>query len=428
MTGLRLILAGAAIGNGNRGVEALAKSVIDSVDRRRQHSVMSILDDGWGVRAPTDSRYEHTQVEYVGVRRSRRWHRPESWAQIRVAQRFSLLNNPVAQRIAAADAVLDLSAGDSFTDLYGAVRLATVSAPKHAALRAGRPLVLLPQTYGPFATDAGRRTAERIVRSATVAYARDPWSYDRLVELAGADADPTRLRRGVDVAFALEPRRPVQEVADQVAGWAAGLSAGVNVSGLLRDEAGHARFGLKGDYLDTMTEVVRGLHSRGAQVVFIPHVHEPSGMGESDMLAIREIWNRMGPHEKRRTSVLSETLDAAEIKWCIAQLDWFVGSRMHSTIAGLSTLTPTAGYAYSDKTLGVFQTCGMGDHVVDARDAAGEEATQAILASFDQRDSVRDELRALAPDTIGSSRQQLQDVFDLVDRWRHGSSPAESIA
>lgn len=428
MTGLRLLLAGAAIGNGNRGVEALGRSVVDSVDRDSPGSQLSVLDDGWGVRAATDPRHPSTTLDYVGVRRSRRWHRPESWAQIRLAQALGVRLNPVAHRFAAADAVLDLSAGDSFTDLYGPARLATVCAPKDAARRAGRPLVLLPQTYGPFESASGRRRGEQIVRSAALACARDSWSYDRLLELAGPDADRTRLYNGVDVAFALEPRRPEQEIVDQVEGLKDELTAGVNVSGLLRDAAGHERFGLVGDYLDTMTAVVRGLISAGAHVLLVPHVHLPDGTGESDVRAIAPILDRLDDRERSRTSLLPPHLDAAELKWCIAQLDWFVGSRMHSTIAALSSLTPAAAYAYSDKTLGVFQTCGLGEQVIDARRTGGQDAAEPLLAAFERRETTRRELESHAPATIESSREQLRTVFATITRWREGTTQVETIA
>ena len=189
--GLRLILAGAAIGNGNRGVEALGRSVIDGVHREVPGSHVAVLDDGWGVRRDTSARYAGSRVEHVGVRLSRRWHRPESWAQVRVAQATAPRLNGVARRFGEADAVLDLSAGDSFTDLYGMRRLMTVTAPKESALRAGRPLVLLPQTYGPFASAEARRLAERIVRSATAGRCSRP----ALARTAPRWPEPTRTPR-----------------------------------------------------------------------------------------------------------------------------------------------------------------------------------------------------------------------------------------
>lgn len=423
MTDLRFVLAGAAIGNGNRGVEALGRSIADAVDRDVAGGTLSILDDGWGVRRDTSGRYTDSTIEYVGVRRSRRWHRPESWAQVRAAQAVVPRANPVAKRFAEANAVLDISAGDSFTDLYGPERLRTVTEPKKAALRAKTPLVLLPQTYGPFAGSSARRLAERLVRSAVVAYARDPWSYERLLELAGPDHDPSRLRTGVDVAFALEPRRPTDRVIAQLEQLEDEVTAGVNISGLLQTQDALDRYGLPGNYLETMTELVRALIDEGATVVFVPHVHVPGGSGESDIAAIDRVRAALGPGERGRTAVLPPDLDAAEVKWCISRLEWFVGSRMHATIAALSTLTPALGYAYSDKTQGVFQTCGVGDQVLDARESTGTEAVRRILESFRVRGMTRAVLEAQVPSTIDASREQLRDIFALVAEHdpAHGS-------
>lgn len=414
MDGLRLVLAGAAIGNGNRGVEALGRSVADAVDRDAPNSRISVLDDGWGVRADHSGRYPNTMIEMVGVRQSRRWHRPESWAQIRAAQRLAPRLNPTASRIKAAAAVLDLSGGDSFTDLYGPARLKKIIAPKEAALRAHRPLVLLPQTYGPFVGAVARHRAAQIIRTAALAYARDPDSYQRLLELAGPDHDAARLRNGVDVAFALEPRQPDAEVTDVLDGLAGKATAGVNVSGLLLDNQARTRFGLTGNYLDTMTQLVITLIDAGAHVVLVPHVHLPGAVGESDIRAITQVLGRLSAAQRARTSVLPTRLDAAELKWCIAQLDWFVGSRMHAAIAALSTMVPAVGYAYSDKTRGVFETCGMADQVLDARSCTGSDAIQQMLEAYLDRRRIRLRLAERGATTVRTARAQMRDVLGLL--------------
>src|SRR5690606_16748007 len=106
-----------------------------------------------------------------------------------------------AQAIAKARAVLDVSGGDSFTDLYGPRRFEGIVLPKLAAIDAGVPLVLLPQTYGPFNTRRCRRIAERVARRSATAWARDERSFAALRELLGNEYDAKRHRSGVDVAF-----------------------------------------------------------------------------------------------------------------------------------------------------------------------------------------------------------------------------------
>ncbi|WP_162606526.1 polysaccharide pyruvyl transferase family protein [Jiangella asiatica] len=403
--------------------------MIDVIDAVAPGSRVSAFDDGWGVRRDASGRYPSTDLEYVGVRLSRRWHRPESWARIRLSQAFGGLGNPAAGRIARADAVGDISGGDSFTDMYGPVRLRSVAAPKLAALRAGRPLVLLPQTYGPFSTRDGRALAERLVRSAALAYARDARSYQRLLELAGAQADPARLRDGVDVAFALRPRRPVARVADAVEAATEGeVVAGVNVSGLLRDSVGRERFGLAGDYVATMTGLVRALIDEGARVLLVPHVHVPGGQGESDIAAIDEVVAALPVAERLRVTVVPSELDAAELKWCIARCAWFAGSRMHATIGALSSQVPAFGYAYSDKTRGVFETCGMGEHVGDAREVTGPGAVEAMAVSFAAREVSRDRLGETVPGVVDRAHGQLTDAVDAIRRWRDEAGGNEAIA
>ncbi|CAM3429241.1 polysaccharide pyruvyl transferase family protein [Occultella aeris] len=425
MPELRLVLAGTGLDNDNRGVEALGRSVIDAVVNDGRTARLSILDNGWGVR-PSGTVAGSLPAEFVGARLSRRWHRPESWMQIRVAQAVGGLSNPVARRFSEAAALLDLSAGDSFTDLYGKTRLDMIAAPKSAAIRAGLPLVFLPQTYGPFNTTYGRRTARRLVRSAALAYSRDAWSHQQLLELAGPEADVSRLREGVDVAFALDQQRPAEPVAAEIEARSDDVVAGVNVSGLLYGRERQERFGIAGDYAATMTTLVRALINDGAHVMFVPHVH--GGWGESDLAAARGIVENLTESERVRTSLVPSELRASELKWCIARSAWFIGSRMHATIAALSSATPAFGYAYSDKTLGVFATCEMQDHVADARAVAGDEAVRRAVQSFRSRELTRSTLQRTTPPVIQRARAQIHEVLDDVAEWSGSSQSARTIA
>ncbi|WP_324649593.1 polysaccharide pyruvyl transferase family protein [Georgenia sp. H159] len=424
--GSRIILAGAALDNDNRGVEALGTSVVAHLTRSPTVDRVSVLDDGWGVRPDHGWTQVATRVERVGVRNSRRWHRRESWARIRFDQALGGLGNPVLGRLTEADAVADLSGGDSFTDLYGPFRLATICAPKEAAIRAGRPLVLLPQTFGPFSTVDGRRRAERIVRATALAYSRDEWSHDRLLELAGPDVDPARLRRGVDVAFGLRPQEPDAAIVARLTTLAGEPVVGVNVSGLLRDADAARRFGLAGDYIATLTAVVRALVAAGAFVVLVSHVHG-SDPKENDAAALDRVRASLDERDRQRVWRLSPRLRAAELKWCIARMDWFTGSRMHATIAALSSGVPTFGYAYSDKTHGVFGTCGVADHVTDARSVTGLEVVERALDSFAARDTTRRALAANVPAVVDRAHGQLDEVLGAVTAWR-GSDAVGVVA
>src|SRR5699024_2297688 len=165
----------------------------------------------------------------------------------------------------------------------------------------------------------------------------------------------------------------------------------------------------------------------GAHVVFVPHVHLPDGRGESDAVAIDLVRSKLTTGEATQTSVLPTSLDAAHLKWCIATMDWFVGSRMHATIAALSSLVPVYGYAYSDKARGVFESCGMVDQVADARELAGATAVEEMMASFGRRQELSDRLRRSMPPVVQRSRDQMQELFGDVNRWQRNGSAAGTV-
>jgi colanic acid/amylovoran biosynthesis protein len=68
------------------------------------------------------------------------------------------------QAVQEADVALAVSGGDSFSDIYGLGRFMYVALPQLLVMAVGKPLVLLPQTIGPFAGPTARAIARAIVR------------------------------------------------------------------------------------------------------------------------------------------------------------------------------------------------------------------------------------------------------------------------
>ena len=403
-------LFGAPLDTGNRGVEALGLAAVDGVLLAGPGTRIAVFDNGWGVRRPADE-FPGADVELVGVRLSRRVHRPESWARVGVSQRLGL-SNPIADRLRTADVILDISGGDSFSDVYGLVRFNTVLAPKRAAMRAGRPMVLLPQTYGPYQHGSSRRASANVLTAATMAWARDAESYEVMLDLLGENYDPGRHRQGVDIAFGLRPRDPAERLPtrlrDVLDSPEEGPVVGLNISGLLANDSHSAeRFGLALAYREVMARLLERLVDDGARVLIVPHVRGHGG--ESDMAASRSILDGLPRSVTERVDIVPDSLDARELKWVISHCAWFCGARMHATIAALSTGVPAAAVAYTMKFRGVFATCGAQDHVVEARSTATGDAVERLIQSFEARDQTRDQLRSSHLPVVAASRQQIAD-------------------
>ena len=409
----RLCLFGAAGDTGNLGVSALMHSVIAAVDRQGGPTSLCVMDHGRGLRT-RDPNAGAGSVTFAGLARTRRLHRAEAHHRVELAARLGGLRNPTAREIVAADALLDASGGDSFSDLYGADRFATVVMPKLLAAKIGTPLHLLPQTYGPFAEAGHLRTAEGIVRRSATAWARDADSFAALRDLAGPAFDPARHRQGVDMAFGMDPVDP--ELSDDLRDFLerSGPVAGFNLSGLLLNDPDAAgRYGLVYDYERVVRSAIGAVLDDGGRVLLVPHVIGPSDRIDADPAATLRLAESLD-RSPDAVRVAPSYDDPRKVKGLIARLDWFCGTRMHATIAGLSSGVPTAAVAYSIKTRGVFESCGQGHRVVTT-DTSTTDAIDLLAAAWADRDRTSDELATgRRPATVRAARTQLDELLDEI--------------
>ncbi|AGA91763.1 hypothetical protein Thimo_3077 [Thioflavicoccus mobilis 8321] len=417
---LRLVIFGCALDTGNLGVSALGYSVLYGLGQRLPEAKLTSFDHSPGIRA---GEVGGVAYEQLGAYRTRRIYAPHSHAAIGAALRLGLPLSPAAERIRNADAILDISGGDSFTDLYGPERLKAIAWPKLMAMRMGKPLILLPQTYGPFRSSTSRELAARICRGTAAAWARDEKSFGVLRDLLGDAFDPERHRSGVDVAFLLPTQRPVAPSGDRLQEWLktrneAEPLVGLNISGLLYNDpdGARSRYGFIADYRELCRRLVSRLAADGARVVLTPHVVSPTGHYESDIEASEHLAASLPAAVAARVTVAPAFLDPREVKWLIGQYDWFCGTRMHSTIAGLSSGVPTATTSYSDKAQGVFESCGAGDAVVDPRRLGTDQALDGLHSLFHDRRELAGTLHSRLPSVLKAAEERMDAIAACICR------------
>jgi polysaccharide pyruvyl transferase WcaK-like protein len=334
---------------------------------------------------------------------------------VSLALAIPLVPNAIAKAIRSARVVLDVSGGDSFTDLYGERRFEDIIVPKRLAMQAGVPFILLPQTYGPYRRPTVRQEAARLCRAAGAAWARDKRSLGVLEDLLGDEFDPTIHRCGVDLAFLLPAMHPGDVVPREIQEMLAHRTrpiAGFNVSGLIYNDPANARdrYSLRADYPLACRRIVEQLVDDGATVLLLPHVGSDLNHVESDPRAIENLVRNLDEPTRTATRVVPFLGDPRAAKWLIGQCDWFCGMRMHSTIGGLSSGIPTAAISYSPKTLGVFESCGLGDQVFDPTALDTDELVGATHNSWRMRDANR--LRAV--EGSRAACRQAEEQMDAI--------------
>lgn len=240
------------------------------------------------------------------------------------------------------DAVLDIGAGDSFADIYGLKRFLFLWATKVITIARGRPLLLSPQTIGPFTRTPYKQLAKTVLERARAVVVRDRQSLEALKQLA----PKARAVLSVDVAFAL----PYEDRSAERGG--PRLRVGVNVSGLLfhEAEAGGNRFGLSANYANVMRRFISGLVERPEiEVHLIAHVVSREVDPDDD----GRLADRL--HAEFPQTVRVANFDGpCEAKSYISSLDFLVAARMHACIAAFSSGVPVVPVAYSRKFSGLF--------------------------------------------------------------------------
>lgn len=280
------------------------------------------------------------------------------------------------------DIVLDIGAGDSFTDTYGDKRFAYIMATKMLPIARGVPLVLSPQTIGPFSRQPHMRAAAWACGRAAAVFARDPLSSQALRSLApGARAFET-----IDVAFALPFERPARKDGP--------LRVGVNVSGLLFNGGytGKGEFGMAVDYASYTNGLLAALVGRkDVAVELICHVSAPEQPRDDDG-AVAERLAADVPGVRR----VPDFASPSEAKSFISGLDFLVGARMHATIAAYSTGVPVVPVSYSRKFEGLFG--GLDYRWVVPRTGMSTEAALAFtLDALERRGELEAAIQAGRP-------------------------------
>ncbi|QMU97387.1 polysaccharide pyruvyl transferase family protein [Microbacterium esteraromaticum] len=255
------------------------------------------------------------------------------------------------------DLLIDMRGGDSFTDIYGLKRLYKMSFVPLYARRLGVPVVLGPQTIGPFKSQAGRRLAQYVLRSASQVHSRDPVSAHAAQQL-GRPVDGI----STDVAFAIAP--PVSGPSRDVM---------FNVSGLLWSENPHVD---NTTYRASVCKSIDGLLANGREVTALAHVVGANeAPGDNDRFALAELEQLYGD----RLTYLTPT-DLQDVRSQISGARLMIGARMHACLNAMSVGVPAVPMAYSRKFKPLLDQIGW-EQTIDLSASPEHVADQVLRSS-----------------------------------------------
>jgi polysaccharide pyruvyl transferase WcaK-like protein len=410
------------------GVSMLAAGAIRCVLHRFPDARITMLDYAYEAY-DFDFRHNETpvRVRFVNLRFSKKVHLANNIALLILlvlvsrAIPLAALRRRIADRnkylreVLETDIYLAVSGGDSFSDIYGLGRFLYVALPQLLALFAGKRLVVLPQTIGPFRGRMVRAIATYILRRAEVVYSRDYFGLEETRRMIGGKNGDGKVRFCHDMAFDVDPAPPALLEIDGLPDPAEipTTLVGFNVSGLLLagGYTGNNMFGLNLDYghlVDRMIEYLA--EEKGAHVLLVPHVFGAGDSLESDVRACETVFGRLREKHVGKVGLLRGDYSYDQIKYVIGRCGFFTGARMHACIGAISQCIPAVPLAYSGKFAGMMQAIGFDDLVADPRRMNEEEILGMLGSAYDQRAAIQSRLEAKMPAVKASIRGALDDV------------------
>jgi colanic acid/amylovoran biosynthesis protein len=297
-------------------------------------------------------------------------------------------SGPIKSKFRSYDVLLDSGAGDSFSDIYGLKRLSFMVNAHRVASNVRVPVIMGPQTIGPFNTALGKRAAKYSLSKMAAVLVRDNESARYST---GLGYSPDLL--ATDVVFAL-PEVDEPKSRDVI----------LNVSGLLWFSDKH---GSSAAYQNAVRSFVKSMSARGRRVTLLAHVVNPVSVVD-DAAAIYEL-ARM---ENLDNEIVVPS-SVEEIRSCVASAELVIGARMHACLNALSTGTPAIPWAYSRKFAPLLEDIGWNVGVDLRSDPAPAASTLAIIDTIDPQEMRRqvDVVRSGTSARLDDAARSLRSAF-----------------
>ncbi len=144
-------------------------------------------------------------------------------------------------------------------------------------------------------------------------------------------------------------------------------------------------------------------------VALIPHVTMPT---DNDFSLLREMYH--GIPQKDRVCLVSDRLDAAELKYVISSCRLGVFARTHAAIAAYSSCVPSVAIGYSAKAEGIARDLGVSDYVLPVGGFSGEDSLLRLFLRLMEDEA---KVKTLLSEKLPAYRESAlgEPVFSYID-------------
>ncbi len=259
------------------------------------------------------------------------------------------------------------------------------------AQRLGKPMIVFPQSIGPFTIPWLTRLTSAVLRGCDLVMARDEPSFAEARRL-GVPAE--RLHFVPDVAIRqpmASPARAAALLAEAGVDVHARPLIGLTVSDFLDSSASAG----ERPYLDALARLCEYLAGeRGVQLVFLTANRALYGEEQDDAPVAERLYNILSEEARVRVVRTQRLYSAREFKAMAAHLDVFITTRMHAGIMATMAGAPTIALGTQRKLEGYMALIGQAEYAVPVKEATYERLRALVEQALSDGPSIRTRLAA----------------------------------
>lgn len=297
---------------------------------------------------------------------------------------------------ADCDALLDVS-GYRYGDFWGAGTVwifAELAAHYH---KQGKPVILLPQMFGPFNQPKVKAAFARVLKHTTLAYAREETSRKVVADHFNVGA---RLKLAPDFTIGLgKPQAVTEKVAYLVP----------NSKVFSKPEIGGER------YLACLQRACELFQSHGLKCRLLLFDTAPE---DRKLLAVLVDKLRLSDPD----AIVTET-DPLRLKAMLGAATLIFSSRFHACVCGLSSHVPVLTYGWAHKYQALHEDFDVPELIVDAADPCAD-ITSKVDRLMQDRETVRQHLAQAAEKLTAKNRTMWEEIFAVIESRRAPDSAA----
>lgn len=262
--------------------------------------------------------------------------------------------------------------------------------------RFGVKYYILGQSFGPVASKRGIKATNRVIDNAEKVFIREN---ECALKYPLLHLKNPNVAFSNDVGFLIEPKFVDSYVVNHTC-----INVGMTIRGEENDNS----------YLLAIIEMLNYLVNKGNTCV---HIFKQVAMdSEPDNIATDIILKKLDADIRKRVIYHKENFLPQELCWLYGEMDYFIGTRLHSTIFSMSAGTPAIGIVYhGTKTQGVFDNIGVPELII-----SGEVTSEKLIDRYEYMVENRDEIVSKISCGVNKAREEMTSAIKLIVQTAKG--------